>query len=63
MLETQIMTLQILFIGPTVLLQLTFTFINSIFNKKFSVSVKYVNPKQALRQKFQVEVFLYLNIN
>ena len=30
----------ILFIGHTILLQLIFTFIYSIFNKKFSISVK-----------------------
>ena len=36
----------VLFMGSTILFQLTFTFIYSIFNKKFSVSTKKADPKQ-----------------
>ena len=34
--------------GPTVLFQLTFTFIYNIFSKKFSILAKQADPKQAL---------------
>ena len=34
--------------GLTVLFQLTFTFIYSTFSKKFSISAKYVDPKQTV---------------
>ena len=38
----------VLFMGLTVLFLLTFTYIYSIFNKKFSISAKYVVPKWTL---------------
>ena len=36
----------VLFMGSTILFQLTFTFIYSTFNKKFSISTKKTDPKQ-----------------
>ena len=42
----------VLFMDPTILFHITFTFIYSTFSKKFSISVKQVNLKQILNLIF-----------
>ena len=44
--------------GLTVLFQLTFTFIYSTFSKKFSISAKYVDPKQTVTLTGPLEVVI-----
>ena len=45
----------------TVLFQLTFTFINSTFSKKFSILAKYVDPKQiqGTEGKFYPKIYCF----
>ena len=43
----------VLFMDPAILFQLTFTFIYSIFSKKFLVSVKLADPKQTLSERLK----------
>ena len=50
----------ILFMNLTVLFQLTFTFIYSTFNKKFSVLVKQADPKLTLKSQLILPFSLFL---
>ena len=45
--------------GPTILFQQTFTFIYNIFNKKFSILVKLVDPRQILKLANEITFFFF----
>ena len=46
------------YMGSTIQFQLIFTFIYSIFSKKFSISVKYANPKKTLSSRISTQWFI-----